>query len=112
MKDNRILTLGSLIGAEGGAQMISGYRLIDDGGVVGVGYICVPYPLGFMDDDSIILVRATDVTQVYFEGHEDPSAQMLAKSLEELAAAKEDADTLSDYYRSIREALAVDEEDE
>ncbi|MBQ9058014.1 MAG: DUF4176 domain-containing protein [Atopobiaceae bacterium] len=112
MEENKILTLGSLIGAEGGACMVSGYRLIDDERYIGVGYICVPYPMGFIEEESFMLIRARDVTKVYFEGFDDAAAQALAESLGELVNAKEDASNLAHYHQYLSELLEYNPEEE
>lgn len=100
-----IHTVGSLVEADGAIRMVCGYRLIDDAGKVGVGYILVPYPLGFIDRASITMTPASRVGQVFFEGSRSEEALTFIQPLEEIANADEESSNLEGYYQYINSVL-------
>lgn len=99
-------TVGSLVEADGVIRMVCGYRLIDDNGTIGVGYILVPYPFGFIDESSISMLPASRIGQVFSEGSRDEEALAFVQPLEEIANAAESSSTLEGYYKYINDALS------
>ena len=61
--------IGSVIDIHGGKFVICGYRPFDNAGMVGMGYLVVPYPLGFVDVDSFSVVAADTYYPVVHEGY-------------------------------------------
>ena len=98
-------TVGSLVEAGGAIRMVCGYRLIDDDGKIGVGYILVPYPLGFIDEGSVTMTPANRIGQAFFEGQRSEEALAFIRPLEEIANACEDSSGLEGYYQYITDAL-------
>lgn len=67
--------------------VVVGHRMVRDGVGVGVGYVLVPYPLGFVDVESLSVVPASlvGVGDVVAEGFANEAGERLLAELAELA---------------------------
>lgn len=75
--------VGSVIDIKGGKFVVCGYRPFDDGGKVGMGYLLVPYPLGFMNLDSFSLVSSETDYPVVHEGFRNEDNEKYDRLLEQ-----------------------------
>lgn len=72
-----------------------------DGFDAGMGYVVVPYPLGFVDAGSISLVPASSVQEVVAEGLASEAGDAHLEQLQELARAGEGI-PYDEYEASVR----------
>lgn len=68
---------------------------------VGIGYMLVPYPLGFTNVNSISLVPVDAVHQIVAEGFSNKAGVVHLAQLEELAQVSEGI-SYEDYEASVR----------
>ena len=69
----------------GRRQVVVGHRMVRDGAQVALGYVLVPYPLGFVDARSLLVAPARLVDAVVAEGYESPAGAAHLAQLEALA---------------------------
>lgn len=74
--DKNLLSIGSVVELEGATKklMIIGTTLQDDTGKV-YDYIGVPYPEGFIDDETMFLFMHEDIQRVHFIGYVNAEMQ-------------------------------------
>ena len=97
----KLHAIGSVVAIDGRRFVVIGQRLTRDGENVGAGYVLVPYPLGFVDADSLAVVPASRVSEIVAEGFEsDTGADHLAQ-FEEFADALADT-PYSEYASSVQ----------
>ena len=71
--------IGSVLEIAGKRFVAVGHRVARDGDQMGLGYLVVPYPLGYVTPMSISLVPASAVSSVVHEGYaNDQGASYLA----------------------------------
>ena len=75
--------VGSVIDIRGSRFVVCGYRPFDKDGTVDVGYLLVPYPLGFVSLDSFSLVTADTDYPVVYEGFRNEDAERYDGLLEQ-----------------------------
>ncbi len=81
---NKLLPIGSIVEYESEKLAIIGYTEVHtDNGYV-TGYLIVPYPLGFMDKESIKLLPYDKVSGVVSEGYKNDSCEKALNTMEEL----------------------------
>lgn len=56
--DVSVLGVGAIVEINEAKFMITGYRLVETDGMVGLAYLIVPYPLGYVGVDSVSLISA------------------------------------------------------
>lgn len=74
--------VGSIIAIQDNKFMVCGYRPIEQDGAVGMGYLLLPYPLGFTNIESFSLVSADTDYPTVFEGFRNESAEQYDAALE------------------------------
>lgn len=75
--------VGSVIDIKGGKFVVCGYRPFDNDGKVGMGYLLVPYPLGFVNLDSFSLVSSENDYPTIHEGFRSEDAESYDRLLEQ-----------------------------
>ena len=81
--------------------VVVGHRLTRDGEAMGAGYVLVPYPLGFVDAESLTVVPASAVDEVVCAGFADASTASYLSDFEALAQASAGI-PYSEYAASVR----------
>lgn len=76
--------VGSIIDIEGGKFVVCGYRPYDNEGTVGMGYLLVPYPLGFVNLDSFSLVPSDADYPLVHEGFCNEDGEQYDRLLEQV----------------------------
>lgn len=61
-----------------------------DGEGTGIGYVLVPYPLGFVSSESLALVPASQATEVVAMGYANEAGDAYLAQCEELARESSD----------------------
>lgn len=79
--------IGSVVQVGARRLVVVGHRFVPDGDTVGVGYLLVPYPLGFVGTESLSVVPASRVTEVASEGLANEDGAAYLEELGELAQA-------------------------
>ena len=79
-------SVGSVIDIKGGKFVVCGYRPYDMDGMVGMGYLLLPYPLGYRNLDSFSLVSADTDYPVVHEGYRNADAEAYDRLLEQTRA--------------------------
>lgn len=81
--------------------VVVGHRLTRDGELVGAGYVLVPYPLGFVDAQSLSVVPASAVDEVAQAGFSDAQTASYLAEFSALAQASADI-PYDEYVASMR----------
>ena len=81
--------------------VVVGHRMTRDGELVGPGYVVVPYPLGFVDADSLQVVPASEVGAVVGEGYVSDASDAYLSDFSALAEANS-AIAYDEYVASAR----------
>lgn len=55
------LAVGTVVEFGGRRLMVVGYNMVEDEGHVGLAYLVVPCPLGYVSPDSMLVVRAREL---------------------------------------------------
>lgn len=97
----RLASIGSVVRVGDRRYVVAGHRMTRSGFDVGMGYVLVPYPLGFTDANSISLVPVDAVHQIVTEGFANKAGIAHLAQLEELAQASEGI-SYEDYEASVR----------
>ena len=74
--------VGSVIAIQDKKFMVCGYRPIEQDDGIGMGYLLLPYPLGFMDTSSFSLVSSDADYPTVFEGFRNEDAEQYDAGLE------------------------------
>lgn len=98
--------VGSILAIQDDKFMVCGYRPIEQDGMVGMGYLLLPYPLGFMDIESFSLVSADADYPVVHEGFRNVDAEGFDAMLEKARAVGRE--TTMDEFAAVA-AEAADE---
>lgn len=64
--------------------------MTQDGEGTGIGYVVVPYPLGFVSADSLALVPASQVTEAIAAGYANEAGDAYLARYDELAGESAD----------------------
>ncbi len=93
--------LGSVLELDARRYVVVGHRITRDGEVMAPGYLVVPYPLGFVDPESIQVVPASAFGAVVHEGYANDEGDAY---LEEFAALAEASAGVpyTEYEASVR----------
>lgn len=70
--------------------VVAGHRMTRDGEGTGIGYVMVPYPLGFVSSGSLALVSASQATEVVALGYDNEENDAYLTQFEELAHESSD----------------------
>lgn len=106
-QDDGVLGVGSIVDVEGTKLMVSGYRLVEDSGMVALAYVVLPYPLGYVSEGSVSLLSTEPKPTVVrggFAGEgSDDLLQMLKKAREEGASTpfEDYASAMSQLYGEL-----------
>jgi hypothetical protein len=101
---DQTLCIGTVVERNGKRLMVAGYNLVDEDGHVGLAYLLVPCPLGFVQPDSFVLLSATDYGHVSNEGYKNKDVMAFCSSLDELRL--NGASIPFEEYRNTMEDLA------
>ncbi len=113
--DLLVLGVGTIIEINEAKFMIAGYRLVDNDDMVGLAYLVVPYPLGYVGIDSVSLISAGVGYRVVAAGFSTNESQafneMLAKAWDEGKETPFDmyARTMRERYSEVEEEGEEDE---
>lgn len=97
--------VGSVIDVQGGKFVVCGFRPFENDGTVGMGYLVVPYPLGFVNVDSFSLVSSDADYPVVHEGYRNKDAESYDNTLE-LARGYGRETSLEEVLAANDEAMA------
>ena len=97
--------VGSVIAIQDNKFMVCGYRPIEQDGAVGMGYLLLPYPLGFMDADSFSLVSGDTDYPTVFEGFRNEEAEQYDAGLELVRKAGRSV-TMEELREAVPDVLA------
>lgn len=87
-----MLPLGSVIKIKERKYVIAGYRPMEKDGAVAVGYLLLPYPLGYLNKNGLFLCPAAQVEEVLFEGYQNERAGRFLESVQKLETEGKSAD--------------------
>lgn len=76
--------VGSVIDIKGRKFVVCGHRPLNDNGLFGMGYLLVPYPLGYTRPQSFSLVSAETEYPVVHEGYRNEDAEAIDQLLEQM----------------------------
>ena len=113
--DASVLSVGTIVEISEAKFMITGYRMVESDGMVGLAYLIVPYPLGYVGIDSVSLISADAnyrvVTAGLTTGESQSFTEMLAKAWEEGKETPFEvyAQTMSERYSEADEEGEEDE---
>ena len=82
---DNIAPIGSIIGCDNDSFVVISHRMTRDGAQMGVGYLCVPYPLGFVDQNSLLMIPASRVDSLIHEGFANEAGSQYLAQLEAVA---------------------------
>lgn len=77
--------IGTVVSVDERRYVVVGHRLVPDGAGMAAGYVLVPYPLGFVDADSLSVVAVRRVDKVVAEGFETAAGDAHLASVAALA---------------------------
>ena len=98
---DKLQPIGSVLVVGERRYVVVGHRMTRDGDHVGAGYLLVPYPLGFVDADSLQLVPASKTGAVLHAGLCNETGSAYLGAFEALATANE-ALSYEEYQSSVR----------
>lgn len=101
---DKLQPLGSVLAIGEHRYVVIGHRIVRDGDQAGPGYVVVPYPLGFVDADSLATVPASAVDEVVSAGLANEASDAYLESFD--ALAQESAGIAYDEYLSSERLLA------
>lgn len=78
--------LGTVVQIGERRYVVAGHRMTRDGEGMGIGYVVVPYPLGFVSADSLVLVPASQVSEIVAAGYANEVSDAYLARYDELAA--------------------------
>lgn len=109
----KILPLGSVIGIQKKKFIISGYRPIENSGNVAAGYMILPYPLGYINQNSIFICPVSSVEEVFFEGYQNERSERFLTYIEGIETEGVHADYAGflEFLKLAREKVIGQEED-
>ena len=117
-KGDEMHAIGSVIAIQENKFVVCGYNPYErEDGSVGFGYVLVPYPLGFVNVDSLSLVDVERAYPVVHEGYKNEAAEEADQVLE---AARESSKNLTmaefqalqdEAAAEIQEALEASDEE-
>lgn len=93
--------IGSVVSIDDRRFVVIGHRMTREGEGVGAGYVLVPYPLGFVDANSLFEVPASRVGEVVAKGLSNDDGVAHVAQLEELAQAMGDI-TYAEYASGVQ----------
>lgn len=102
--------VGSVIAIQDNKFIVCGYRPVDMGDSVSMGYLLVPYPLGFVGMDSFSLVSADTDFPIVHEGYRNEDATAYDSLLEQIRVMGRDV-TMDEVMAVADEARAEFEAD-
>ena len=70
-----IFAIGSVIRVENQRFVVVGHRMTRDDQLVGLGYLVVPYPLGFVEMDNLTVIPASRVDALVCAGLDNKEGQ-------------------------------------
>lgn len=97
---NEILPIGSVVLLEGGRKklVIMGIFPFDEESPDKIyDYMAVPYPEGYMGNESMVLFRHGDIQKVIFRGYEEEERRIMLEALGNLY--EETARMLGDEFK-------------
>jgi len=101
---DQTLSIGTIVERDGKRLMVVGYNLVDEDGHVGLAYLLVPCPLGFVRPDSFVLLSANDFGHVVTKGYSSKEVVAFCSSLNEV---RTNGIAISfEEYRTTMDALA------
>ena len=101
---DKLQPLGSVLAIGEHRYVVIGHRIVRDGERVGPGYVVVPYPLGFVDADSLATVPASAVDEVVSAGLASEASDTYLESFG--ALVQESAGISYDEYQASERLLA------
>ena len=107
--------IGSIVRVRDVLLVVAGHRLARDDQEIGMCYLLVPYPLGFVSAQSLTITPVRKIDEVVFTGlNTDEGAEYLAGLQESTASAKgigyhEYADAVLAFNNYLKEEGASDE---
>lgn len=94
-----MLAVGTIVAIQDNKFMVCGYRPYDNEGKVGMGHLLVPYPMGFMNAESLSLVSSDTVFPVVHEGFRNEDGESYDRMLEKIRTVGVDVTT--DELKSV-----------
>ena len=93
--------IGSVVSIEDRRFVVIGHRMTRDGEGVGAGYVLVPYPLGFVDANSLFEVPASRVGEVVVKGFSNEDCVAHVAQFEEFAQQMADV-SYDEFVSSVQ----------
>ena len=80
-------SLGTVVRIGERRYVVAGHRMTRDGEHTGIGYVLVPYPLGFVESESLVLVSASQMGEVVAAGYANEAGDAYLAEFGKLAQA-------------------------
>lgn len=108
----KVLPIGSVLRL-GGKQFVAvGYRPVEKDGTVALAYILFPWPLGFLNGQSVYLYPVSEAAEVLAEGYQSKDGNRFLKKMEDIDEKGKDVDygELMRFMKAVKENLTNWEE--
>lgn len=69
--EKEMLPAGSVVKAGGQTVLLTGFQNTEKNGTVIAGYFCVPWPYGYLGEESLYFIRRNDISEVISRGYCD-----------------------------------------
>lgn len=98
---DKLQPIGSVLAVGERKFVVVGHRMTRDGDRVAAGYMVVPYPLGFVDADSLAVIPARAADALVAAGFANEAGTVYLERFEALAQAS-DGIAYEEYAESMR----------
>ena len=69
--EKEMLPIGSVVKAGGQTVLLTGVQKAEINGTLTAGYFCVPWPYGYLGEESLYFIRRGDISEVISRGYCD-----------------------------------------
>lgn len=104
-KRRKVLPIGSVFRL-GGKQFVAvGYRPVEKDGAVALAYILFPWPLGFLNRQSVYLCPVSEASEALAEGYQSEAGDRFLRKMEEIEEKGKEADygELMRFMKAVKE---------
>ena len=108
MQNANVLPIGTTLSVGELICVICGYRSIDYNGHVRIAHVAVPYPLGFANEESLLILLPELQYEVIQDGYATAESVAFMKILQNVVDAELDASELDDYHQFLENVFEVE----
>ena len=108
-KAKGIAGVGSMIRVKDSLLMVCGYRVVDEDGHVGLAHLAVPYPYGFVGEESLVVLTDEVDREVVFEGYESDESIAMQRLLADVKEQGREV-AFGEYVEAMGKLVASEDE--